>query len=461
MKNLRYIGPFLRINSLSIDNVKNQLDHFTKESLKHIALNSRCGITTPLKDLKIPSSPNIDINIFKENSLLLCMYKKSDGKVLKNKYGLYWDENTFKKDINVSSNILFTLNLLNISNYYYKLETLDKKLYSLGVLYSNLCKCQLDFYYKYLRNEDGIFVDKKNLSPGSSKNISLESTDNVYKVSDQGFIMLVNYLYSIDPNSRDSSVYKDFSSDILNMLIHYRDELYEVSHVERATLLLSLNLFCNYSNDDSAKELLMDLMDYHFQCFLDENRLYNYDDFKELPLNLINICMYQKFTGLENFNKQKDDILEILDNLYDEKLGVLMKKKNKKEFKIYASDINLFLSSLILCNEDNKFDMHIVDFYKKHFIDSNLIPSWPDCPNLDSVERYNNFSLKADDLISDSNFRPNSILPPESSGFAPIMYKSVYYNTKKCNFSKIKSYFDSYENMFSLFINLYTINSHI
>lgn len=452
---MRYIGPFLRINSLTTENVKNQLFHFTKESLKHINLSSSCGVTTSFKDLKIQSSPNIDINIFKEISPLLCIYKKANGKVLKNKHGLYWEESSFKKDIIMEANILNTLCLLSLSNYYYSLEGKNKALYSLGTLYSHICKSQLDFYYKHLKNEDGIFIDKQNVSEGSSKNMVLEYKEGQYKASDQGFMMLASFKYSLDPNSHDSENYKNFAMDILNMFCHYRDELYDLPNEDRAKLLLSLNLFYKESKDERCKELLMDIMDYHIQCFNEENRIENFENSNELSLNFINIKLFMSLTGLELFTEEECDLSDAIKSLYDERLGVLIKKRDKKEFKITSSDILIYLTALLLCEEEEKLNNVIIDAYKRHLISSGLVGSWPDCPNLDSVERYLNFSLKAEDLLGDENFKPNSIQTPEVSSLAPIFYKTIYFNTKKATFTKIKSHFDSSENMLSFFMILY------
>ena len=194
---MKYIGPFLRINSMTPENISNQLLYFSRESLKHIALNSRCGITTSLKDLKIKSTPNTDINIFKENSPLLCVYKKAHDKIIKGKYGPYWDDSSFKKELTVSGNVYMTLSLLKLADYYYQFEKLDKNLYSLGVLYSHMAKAQLDFYLKYLRNDDGMFVNKKYTGSNGS-NLAFEIKDDKYKVSDQCMLMAAYYKYSIE-----------------------------------------------------------------------------------------------------------------------------------------------------------------------------------------------------------------------------------------------------------------------
>ena len=73
---MKYIGPFLRINTLDKSNIENQLLHLSKETLKYLVLESKCGITLPIKELKIKTAPNIDINTISSFSPLLCIYKK-------------------------------------------------------------------------------------------------------------------------------------------------------------------------------------------------------------------------------------------------------------------------------------------------------------------------------------------------------------------------------------------------
>lgn len=453
---MKYIGPYLRINSLNLETVHNELFHFAKESLKHITLNSGCGITTSVKDFKITPSPNIDINIYKEISPLLCIYKKASGQVLKDKFGLYWEEDSMKKDIEIESNAFLTLSLLHLSDYYYMLETLDKKLYTLGVLYSNLAKEQLDFYSTYLRNDDGIFVDKKNLSQNIASNIILEAKEKKYDVSNQGLIMAANYKYSLDPNVKDSADYKNFAMDILNMLIHYREELYSISFDDRCKLIFSLNLFYEYSKNDTAKELLMDLMDYQFETFFESDRV-SKNSIDEICLNLINLHLYKKNLGLDTFEKEKDILIDRLLCLYNSSLGIFVKPSDKKRCLYTPTDIILYILTLMIYNRDDS--ALITDVYKKMIINSGLVASWPDAPTLEEVERYKYFSLKSEDLLSDENFKPTSIPTPDITGFAPIFSKKIEFSSKKKTFNEVKKGFDSSENIFNAFLIIYLLKS--
>lgn len=50
---LKYIGPFLRMNTLNPSNIHSQMNFLAKESLQNIILHSNCGICMPFSELKL------------------------------------------------------------------------------------------------------------------------------------------------------------------------------------------------------------------------------------------------------------------------------------------------------------------------------------------------------------------------------------------------------------------------
>lgn len=453
---MKYIGSFLRINSLTPENVSSQLTYFSRESLKHIVLNSRCGITTSLKNLKIKPTPNIDINIFKDNSPLLCVYKKAHDEIIKGKYGPYWDDSSFKKELTVSGNVYMTLSLLKQAEYYYKFEKLDKSLYSLGVLYSHMAKAQLDFYLKYLRNDDGMFVNKK-YTDSSGNNLTFELKDDKYKVSDQCMLMATYYKYSKDPNADDSDKYKSFSNEILNMFINYKDELYDLSSEDMYKFLLGLNIYYEASHDDTAKLLLIDLMDLSMEDFYTQENNHS-NDIDLYSLLLININMFNKNMNSEFFYKEKELLLDKLNLSYDDSIGIFIKKQDKKEISYCGEDFISYIAALYSFKDDPEISNKIINVYKKGIITSGIIGSWPDPPPLNGLERYRGFTQKSEDLIGEENFKQNSIPTPESSSIAPIFYKSVKFVTKKQQFKDIKNSFNADNSIYPIFLCLFCLS---
>ena len=116
MKNLRYIGPFFRMNSLTQKEIDGQLFYLSKEAVKSIVLQSRCGLVSNIKNYNNTST--IDITTNSNFSPLLCVYRKSSPNFIHSKNSNGFDEDTFKKDINPSTNALMTLCILEFSDYY-------------------------------------------------------------------------------------------------------------------------------------------------------------------------------------------------------------------------------------------------------------------------------------------------------------------------------------------------------
>ena len=58
---MKYIGPFFRMNSLNQEEINSQLFYLSKEAVKTIVLESKCGLVSSIKNFK-NLSPSFDIN---------------------------------------------------------------------------------------------------------------------------------------------------------------------------------------------------------------------------------------------------------------------------------------------------------------------------------------------------------------------------------------------------------------
>jgi hypothetical protein len=97
--------------------------------------------------------------------------------------------------------------------------------YTYGILYGEICRRQLDFYATYLRNQEGVFIDKKQIDSDYSKELLFEKGDKKFKFSDQALLMEAYYKYSCLFTDRVSEDYKQFSLDIFQMFLDFREEL--------------------------------------------------------------------------------------------------------------------------------------------------------------------------------------------------------------------------------------------
>ncbi|WP_193553937.1 hypothetical protein [Clostridium cuniculi] len=452
---MRYIGPFFRMNSLSEKEINGQLFYLSKEAVKTIVLNSRCGLVSQIKKYNKLSS-SIDITTNSNFSPLLCVYRKASPTFIHSKNSNGFDEETFKKEINPSTNALMSLCLLELLDYYRSFENIDKNIYSINEIYKNLAKDQLDFYSTHLRNREGVFVDKKNILENNAKNFNLVDKDKKFKFSDQAFMMIAYYLYSIkNPNDESSDLYKEFSEQILRMFCDFKDQIYDCSLDEICKVLLSLNILYSY-NDNNAelKDLIIDLADYAM-CKFDEKDYY-INSLDTASLCSIVLTLSYKHTKILTFSEKITEIINRLYTLYDEDKGAFYKLSSKKEIKYSCFDITFYILAFIIyqniISSSNEYRMMISTIYKKFIINSGLITSWPEAPTLDDYERYRGFSLNSKDMVDESYFRMPNIPTPDSTGVAPIFNKYITYNKRKDSFSISKNTFDSYRNFLNFFL---------
>lgn len=459
---MRYIGPFFRMNSLSQKEISGQLFHLAKESIKTLVLNSKCGLLAQVRVSK-KSSIN-DISILNNFSPLLCLYRKASPMFVHNKTSHGFDESTFKKEINPSSNALMTMCLLELSEYYSHYEEGNRNVLSLEKPFNYLAKEQLQFYSENLRNNEGLFVDKKNISDGNSKGFSLIDKDVNFKFSDQAFMMTAYLLYSYyNDDDEISDDYIKFSREILDMLRDYKTALYDLSFGEITQIFFSLNIFYKYSDDHDAKKLILDLGDFLITKFKEKD--YYSDAIDDCCLFYICLTEAYKHTEIISFKEMASEIIEKLISLYDADKSIFIKSSDKKECKYSCLEVNFYLLALIINSfeEDNSGELRpiISGLYRKFFINGGLLTSWPEAPTLDEIERYKKLSLRSNDMLDETYFRMPVCPTPKSTGLAPVFVRSLNYSKRKDTLSISRSSFDSNKNMLNFFLIIYLLKDSV
>ena len=458
---MRYIGPFFRMNSLSQDEINSQLFYLSKESVKTLVLNSKCGLLAQIRSSK-KSSIN-DISILNNFSPLLCMYKKASPMFIHSKTSHGFDESTFKKEINPDTNALMTLCLLELSDYYSYYNSENRNVDSFENAYKYLAKEQLQFYSENLRNNEGLFVSKKNTSDANSKGFSIIDKDDKFKFSDQAFMMNCYLLYAkYNPNDEISPEYLKFSNEILNLFIDYKDALYDLSFNENVEIFLCLNVYYKYSNSSEAKKLILDLGDFLINKFQEKD--YYIDSLDDCALFSMCLMDAYKHTGIISFKEYYSEINEKLISMYNSEKNIFIKISDKKEVKYSSLEINSYILSLLLYSglEDKSVELKpiISGVYRKCFINNGLLSSWPDAPTLDEVERYKNLSLRSNDMLDETYFRMPALPTPRSSGVAPVFLKNLIYSKKKDEISNSKLTFDSNKNMFNFYLIIHFLKDN-
>jgi len=450
------------MNSLSQKEISGQLFHLAKESVKTLVLNSKCGLLAQVRVSK-KSSIN-DISILNNFSPLLCLYRKASPMFIHSKSSHGFDEASFRKEINPSTNALMTLCLLELSEYYSHYDEGDRNIVSLEKPFKYLAKEQLQFYSENLRNNEGLFVDKKNISDGNSKGFSLADKDGKFKFSDQAFMMDVYLLYSLySEDDQISDEYVKFSHEILDMFKDYKSALYDLSFSETIQVFFALNIFYKYSSDSDAKKLILDLGDFLITKFQEKDYyLESIDD-----CSLFSICLMDayKHTEIISFKEMAKEIIEKLISLYDTDKNIFIKSCDKKESKYSALEVNSYLLALIVYSlqEDATTELKpiISGIYRKFFVNGGLLTSWPEAPTLDEVERYKKLSLRSDDMLDETYFRMPISPTPKSTGLAPVFVKSLSYSKRKDALSTSRTSFDSNKNMFNFFLIIYLLKDMV
>lgn len=451
------------MNSLSQKEISGQLFYLSKESVKTLVLNSKCGLIIPLVRTSKKSSIN-DISTLNNFSPLLCLYRKASPMFIHNKTSHGFDESTFKKEISPTTNALMTLCLLELSKYYSHFTEGNRNINSLENAYKYLAKEQLQFYSEHLRNAEGLFVPKKNISDGNSKGYELVDKDNKFKFSDQAFMMDAYLLYSIyNPSDDACEDYKIFSYEILQVFKEYKDSLYDLSFTESIEIFLALNVFYKYSNSLIARELILDLGDYLVNKFQEKD--YYIDSLDDCALFAICLMEAYKHTDIISFKETAKEINEKLLSLYDNDKNIFLKISDKKDIKYSCTEINFYLISLILYSEEtdktNDLKPIVSGIFKRFYVNGGLLSSWPEAPTLDEVERYKRLSLRVDDMMDESYFRMSVLPTPKSTGLAPIFVKNLEYSKKKDNLSKGRITFDSNKNMTNFFLIIYLFRNSV
>lgn len=450
------------MNSLSQKEISGQLFHLSKEAIKTLVLNSKCGILAQVRTAKKSSID--DISMLNNFSPLLCIYRKASPLFIHSKSSHGFDEESFKKEINPSTNALMTLCLLELGEYYSHYNDGKRNITSLEKPYKYLSKEQLIFYSENLRNTEGLFVNKKNASDGYSKGFSLIDKDEKFNFSDQAFMMAAYFLYSYynksDPISPE---YIRFAHEILDMFKNYKSSLYDLSFSETVQIFLALNIFYKYSFDTDAERLILDLGDFLIYKFQEKD--YYLDSLDDCALFSICLMEAYKHTDIISFKETSKEINDKLLNLYDADKNVFVKLSDKKESKYSCLEINFYLLCLLMYSyQDNKINEIkpiLSGLYRRFYVNGGLLTSWPEAPTLDEVERYKKLSLRSDDMLDETYFRMPILPTPKGTGLAPIFIKNVTYSKRKDSLNIKKTSFDSNKNMLNFFLIIYVLKDKI
>ncbi|WP_461206596.1 hypothetical protein [Clostridium sp. DL1XJH146] len=454
---LKYIGPFLRMNNLTEDQIRSQLFYFAKESVNFTVLYSNLGIPTSAKKLNTKNVPTIDINISEKISPLVCVYKKASAKLKDKNNSLIWNEKKFKKEIDISSNVFMNLCIQELIDYYRTFQNIDTEKYKYSKFYTKLAKTQLDFFASYLRNDQGVFINKKDNTDPMTEKIKLKEKEEDYKFSNQALIMLAFYKCSTYLKEEEKDEYLNFSEDILNMFTNFKDEIYKIPEDDLLDTCLYISLFYNFTKSNKAKLLCLDLCDYYMGNYKKDVSIDKLDVISKMYI--MNKLLYIN-SNIYSFNDYSKELFQKLLDNYDKNKALLIKSPMEEEFKISSKEI--ILSYIIMFNEktgNEESDYDLIELYLNQIVKSGLITSWPQTPSLGDSERYRNFEEKSDKLLEDEYFKSSDLETPSESKLTPCFLRYLTYNNSKDKFDQSKELFDSKRNFNLFFAILFAYNN--
>ena len=237
---------------------------------------------------------------------------------------------------------------------------------------------------------------------------------------------LYSILYEEDDISED---YKKFSLEILQTLIEFKEKIYESSFEEVCKILFAINIFYSNSKNKDAQILIIDLTDFLINKF--DEKDYYVESLDYTSLFSINLILSYKNTNIFTFKDKSKEINNKLSSLYDDEKEVFLKLSSKKELKYSCFDIAFYFLAIYTYskedNRENEYKTMISSLYKKYFINSGLITSWPDAPTLDEAERYRGLTFSSSDMLDEGFFRTTTTPTPSSLGVAPIFRRNISY----------------------------------
>ncbi len=438
-----HLGKFLKLSSIDFPVIEYQLFNFSKESLKQILLNSKCGEIINGKEFKEKPS-NTDLIGTKNIYPLSCLYKKGKPKIKPLK-GIYsWKNDKIKKKIDILSNSYMTLNILNLIDYYEKTIDNEKKRKEIIKFYLSCVKCQLNYYIDNFRNELGVFVNKKVIEdPSDNKDskICFQIYSDSFDFPSQANLMIC--FYRCSNFMKETSPYKipflNFALEMEKMFVDFKEDILKSPKDKLVELLFSLSIYLKYVDSPgiinlSSKILENLINNYTLSSMSTYNKVLLHESMKNLKESL---------KDKKDFNIYKDIISEYLWDLFD----MFGDENFMKNEIINEYDLISYMVYLLKYNKEVS-----KDFYENTFLPSKIFSCFPNIPKKYESEGYFKLNKKDEYKIPDKYFKPLSYKTMEETKVTPIICKDIEFNFEKNKFSKGKKKFDALINMRLIFL---------
>lgn len=347
-------------------------------------------------------------------ALLNAIYKKGDPSFVntfngnKNDYSNYlWNEASFKKIITPSSQAYLIIDEVLLCKHFFDISKTDSKILSLLLL--NSAKIQAQFLCDYMRNSDGLFIQKSIVADNSTDDIKLKEIDCELEISDQAYVMmsfsilsdiLCDDKYSFFKDEANSKNFREYASEIYEVFQASNIDIFESKTKDLCAVIEACIEYNKHIKSISVmnyiKELSLELesridmsgniLRYPYEnsltssstCFqvlktlisaYNTTKLIKFIDCAEIVYKKLNILWNNNYSlfSLENNNKFKytlKDITQVISGLNSLRLYGTLNTKNDAQNKLisfFNSTINL---SGIINSTFSLSDQNSCEFYK-------------------------------------------------------------------------------------------------
>ncbi|MDI6619608.1 MAG: hypothetical protein QME45_13230 [Clostridiales bacterium] len=418
-----------------------------------------------------------ELNVHENMTVLRAVYKKGNphycnaynGNI--DDYQNYlWDDNSFKKTITPSSQAYLIMDEIMLAKYFHNCakgcyresKNINGKIVDSHLLI-NSAKIQGKFASDYLRNEDGLFVSKKDISENPYGDPVLEDQEEQPDISDQALMLKAFSMLSYACKNPDYPMFEDegfslefkkYADELYVVFKDSYDEIFESKTKDICSVISASIEYCRLceSKPDAANFITSLALELDSRIDMSGNVLrFPYEN--KLSSNstcfmvLKTLMESYRFTGIEKFLNTAKALYRKLNLLWNSN-ACLYALDSDDKYRYTARDVSFVIAGLnslrLFADGDMAGDAKskLIYYFNNAVNNSKISQSRFAPPSVSDFETlFNNKRFK--DGKVDSPFSDSDIPDHLDIEIAPVFAKKFTYKTKKNNFSINSSSFYS------------------
>lgn len=449
-----------------LEDMSLKLFSMSMNTIKWGYLYSGAGIvhTLPEKELK-KLLINIDVDniswdIYKDLTLLKCIYKKAKPETpnispeASDSLNYTWIPKSFNKIISPAAQSCSILALCSLAKLLYSEDPI------MGNVLVKSAEILYDFLSTYLRNGDGLFISVEDKTKSISDDIKIKPCQKDSRLMDQLCVFeALLCLYSTTSNNEfkeytnpQNTKYLNEARSIFNYIYENYHDFLELTSKQISLAISALTRCCKY---ESATEQLVNYNQLiAFFCAELESRI-NVKGELERSFNDSAVSSFVTHfrgasallegsveTGIKKFELLAERIFDYLADFFDYSMGLFV-TGDTNELNYSIRDIAEIIKGLYLyysINKKEKLAKIVMDFYTSSMERSGIVPS--------TADREFKFKGKSVSI-------PEAMPLLSESNIIPVFLKSFRYMFGKSQSFVTSKYFHSNYAFYSSYLFLY------